>query len=125
MSGHSISHSRVHSLRKWYPNVLNKRVWSDSLDDWVRFKMTARALKEIDNIGGIDKYIMSLDDRSVGDSNYITKMHGLISSAMFHNGTLPEKMSKKLGYLVSPPPKVSKPESTRFLENSKDAELLI
>ena len=67
-SGNSISFSKKHTKRKWYPNVINKRVWSESLNDWVRFKMTTTALRGIDTEGGIDNYLMNLDDRSVAVS---------------------------------------------------------
>ena len=63
-----MSFSKKHSKRKWYPNVINKRVWSEALSDWVRFKMTTAALRGIDTEGGIDNYLMSLDDRTVAVS---------------------------------------------------------
>ena len=103
MTGYSISHSHAKTKRKWYPNVINKRVWSDALNDWVRFKMTTKALKEIDNIGGIDKYLLALDEKSVTDSNYVTKMRGLIGTALFHKGLLDEKGIRKLKYHKEPP----------------------
>ena len=102
--GRSISHSGVRSLRRWNPNVISKRVWSDALDNWVRFKMTTRALKEIDNSGGIDNYLLALDNESAAKSNYVTKMRGIIASTLFHRGTLSEKYTKKLGYHKQPPP---------------------
>ena len=102
--GHSVSHSKVHSKRRWYPNVINKRVWSDALDDWVRFKMTTTALKAIDSVGGVDNYILSLDEESVKDSNYITKVRGLVATALFHKGLLPERIIRRLNYHKIPPP---------------------
>ena len=102
--GRSISHSGVRSLRRWSPNVISKRVWSDTLDDWVRFKMTTRALKEIDNSGGIDNYLLLLDNESAAKSNYVTKMRGIIASTLFHRGSLQEKFVRKLGYHKQPPP---------------------
>jgi len=102
-SGHRISHSKVHSKRKFYPNVINKRVWTYALNDWVRFKMTTTALKAMDDYGGIDNYVMHLDEASVQDSNYIIKMRGLISAALFHKGKLSGLMSHKLGYDLAPP----------------------
>ena len=59
-SGHSISHSKAHTKRTWLPNAIDKRLWSYSLNDWVRFKMTTTALKSIDYCGGIDNYLMRL-----------------------------------------------------------------
>lgn len=107
--GHSISHSHTRSKRRWEPNVQNKRVWSEALDDWVRFKITTKALKEADNMGGIDNYIMSLDNAAVEKSNYITKMRGLIGSRMYHQGLLPALTIKRLGYDKVPPALVESP----------------
>ena len=59
--------------------------------------MTTTALKKIDDIGGIDNYIMNLDERSVEDSNYVTKMRGLIGAALHQKGKLSDRMSKRLG----------------------------
>ncbi|RYG68396.1 50S ribosomal protein L28 [archaeon] len=101
--GHSISHSMHHTKRSWQPNVQNKRLWSDALNDWVRFKITTAGIKAVDNYGGIDNYILGLDEKLVQDSNYITKMRGLIATAVFHKGELPPKMIKKLGYDKNPP----------------------
>ena len=101
--GRTISHSGVRALRRWNPNVINKRVWSDALEDWVRFKMTTRALKEIDNIGGIDNYLLALDNDSVARSNYITKIRGIISPVLYSRGQLNERLIRKLGYHKNPP----------------------
>eukprot|EP01041_Mallomonas_annulata_P010548 gene10548-21990_t len=103
MSGHTISHSGVRAKRKWYPNVLNKRVWSDALDTWVRFKMTARALKAIDDVGGIDNYLVDLHERDIKDSNYVIKMRGLVASALYHKGQLTEDQKRKMNYIKNPP----------------------
>ena len=62
----------------------NKRVYSEALDNWVRFRMTTAALRAIDNAGGIDTYLLQLDNRLVDDSNYVTKIRRLIGSTLFH-----------------------------------------
>ena len=90
-------------MKKWCPNVINKRVWSETLDDWVRFKMTTTALKKIDEYGGIDNYIMNLDEKSVSLSNYITKMRTIIGTSLFHQGKLNEMFTRKMGYHRNPP----------------------
>jgi len=83
--------------------VINKRVWSDALEEWVRFKMTTRALREIDNIGGIDNYLLALEEPQVAASNYVTKMRGLIATSLFHKGLLCKAHSRRLGYDRTPP----------------------
>jgi hypothetical protein len=67
--------------------------------------MTTAALKGIDKEGGIDNYLLNLDERSVQvdflavlsisltlifsqDSNYITKMRRIVGTAMFLKGSL-------------------------------------
>jgi large subunit ribosomal protein L28 len=103
--GNNVSHSIRKTRRRWYPNVINKRVWSESLDEWIRFKMTTRALKEIDKIGGVDNYLVGLDEKSVQESNYITKMRNRVAAAMFHQDQtlLHPQFIKRLGYHKQPP----------------------
>jgi ribosomal protein L28 len=83
--------------------VQNKRVWSDALEDWVSFKITTTAMKSADNVGGIDNYILTLDNDAVKASNYITKIRGLIGSRLYHQGLLSNSIIKHLGYDKIPP----------------------
>lgn len=110
--GHSISHSHTRSKRTWHPNVINKRVWSEGLEDWVRFKMTTAALRAIDRVGGIDNYVLGLDNFAVSESNYITKMRLLIATARYHKGILDEVSIRKLGFHRNLPPKISDASSS-------------
>lgn len=110
-TGNSISHSHAKTKRDWLPNVQNKRLWSDALNRWVRFKITTAGIKAVDHYGGIDNYILALDDRLVEDSNYVTKMRREISTALYFKGELPEKLIKHLGYDKVPPTKPVEEES--------------
>lgn len=65
--------------------------------------MTAKALKAIDTVGGIDNYLLALDEYSVRDSNYITKMRSIVATALYSKGLLHEKYIRKLGYHKNPP----------------------
>lgn len=104
--GNSISHSVKHTKRRWMPNVQNKRVWSYALDNWVRFKMTTRAMRAIDDCGGIDNYLLQLDHKLVDDSNYVTKIRQLIASTLYHKGLLSERATKRMGYHKMAPMKL-------------------
>mmetsp|Transcript_21644 Transcript_21644/g.31502 ORF Transcript_21644/g.31502 Transcript_21644/m.31502 type:complete len:196 (+) Transcript_21644:56-643(+) len=112
MSGNYISFSHKKTKRKWYPNVINKKVWSEALNDWVRFRMTTAALRGIDTEGGIDNYLLGLDEPSVRDSNYITKIRRLVGQALYMKGNLNDKMIKRLGFDVNPPQ--SMPEKSEY-----------
>ena len=48
--GNNVPHSLHKTRRTWLPNVQNKRVFSDSLGEMVRVKLTARALKTIKKV---------------------------------------------------------------------------
>ena len=102
--GNKVSHSMSHTRRRWYPNVKNKRVFSEAMDDFVRFKMTTRAMRAIDDAGGIDTYLLQLDNRLVEDSNYLMKIRMLIASTLYHKGELSEAFTKKLDFVKYPPP---------------------
>jgi ribosomal protein L28 len=84
--------------------VHQKHFWSYALDDFVRFKVTTAAIKAIDQYGGIDNYLLNLDEKLVSDSNYVTKYRNLIAATLFHKGELPPKYAKYLGYDKVPPP---------------------
>jgi ribosomal protein L28 len=97
-SGHSISFSHKKTKRKFYPNVINKRVYSECLDQYIRFRMTTTALKAIDSYGGIDKYMLDLDEVSVTDSTHNSRVRDLIASTLFHQGKLADRHIRRLGY---------------------------
>jgi hypothetical protein len=73
------------------------------MNDWIRFNMTTTAMKAIDDYGGIDNYILSLDDRQIDASNFVKKQRDLIASTLFYNGTLHIGIQKRLGFLKVPP----------------------
>ncbi|KAI9884509.1 MAG: AMP deaminase [Watsoniomyces obsoletus] len=49
---------RLKFRRKWKPNVHGKRLWSTSLQRWIRIKVSTRALRTIDKEGGLDEYLL-------------------------------------------------------------------
>ncbi|KAI8945673.1 hypothetical protein F4801DRAFT_567482 [Xylaria longipes] len=46
------------SRTSWLPNRHTKRLWSPSLNAFVRTRMTASVLHTIDRLGGIDEYLL-------------------------------------------------------------------
>lgn len=56
--GNSISFSHRKTRRTFKPNVQKKRLWSRTLQCWLRFNVTTHALKCIDKKGGIDEYLL-------------------------------------------------------------------
>ena len=83
MYGNNVSHSRrryVHAWawscahlathiprarrtrRRWLPNAQWKRLYSETLDAMLRFRITTHALRTIDKHGGIDNYLLRTPD---------------------------------------------------------------
>ena len=56
--------------RTFKPNVFKKRVYSETLDEMVRFHLTTSALRSIDKAGGLDNYLLT--------SKYVTEGEGLV-----------------------------------------------
>ena len=59
-TGNSRSFSMRATKRKFKPNVIIKRVYSEILDDMIRFHMTTSALRSIDKAGGLDNYLFKI-----------------------------------------------------------------
>jgi large subunit ribosomal protein L28 len=52
--------------RCWKPNNQKKRLYSEALDDWVKFDVTTAALRLIDRAGGVDNYMLATKDSELG-----------------------------------------------------------
>ncbi|OEU10205.1 ribosomal protein L28, partial [Fragilariopsis cylindrus CCMP1102] len=58
-TGNNLSFSMKHTKRTFKPNVFIKRVYSEILDEMVRFHLTTSTLRTIDKLGGLDNYILT------------------------------------------------------------------
>lgn len=68
-SGNKVCFSSKKFPRKFKPNVFVKRVYSEILDEMVRFHITTSALRSIDKAGGLDNYLLT--------SRHVTSGEGL------------------------------------------------
>lgn len=50
--------NEIKNRRHWRPNVHLKRLWSDSLNTFVRVRITTRVLRTLDKVGGLDEYLL-------------------------------------------------------------------
>lgn len=69
--GNKRSFAMNKSRRKFKPNVFIKRVYSEVLDEMVKFHLTASTLRSIDKAGGLDRYLLK--------SKYVTEGEGLVA----------------------------------------------
>ena len=56
------------SSRTFSPNVFTKSLYSETLDESIRLKVSAKALRSIDKAGGLDNYLFA--------SKYVTEGMG-------------------------------------------------
>ncbi|OBZ76218.1 54S ribosomal protein L24, mitochondrial [Grifola frondosa] len=57
-SGNNVPFSKQKTRRTWMPNIHSKRLFSDSLQEFVQLKVTARALRTVKKHGGLDNYLL-------------------------------------------------------------------
>lgn len=48
----------VKTRRKWRVNIHRKRLWSESLKNFVQTRVTTRVMRTIDKVGGLDEYLL-------------------------------------------------------------------
>mmetsp|Transcript_31994 Transcript_31994/g.90814 ORF Transcript_31994/g.90814 Transcript_31994/m.90814 type:complete len:134 (-) Transcript_31994:318-719(-) len=65
--GDSVSEDgKNRTKRKWSPNVQNKKLYSETLDKMIAFKVTTTALRTIDKVGGLDNYLLYTKEEKLG-----------------------------------------------------------
>jgi large subunit ribosomal protein L28 len=52
-----VSHSNVKTKKWMKPNVHKRRLWSDALNDFVVLRVTTSAIRSVEHVGGLDKFI--------------------------------------------------------------------
>lgn len=57
MSGHNRSHAENKTKRKFLPNVMDARIYSESLGRTVRLKVSNAGLRTLDHVGGLDAFV--------------------------------------------------------------------
>ncbi|GBE83368.1 hypothetical protein BKA93DRAFT_732743 [Sparassis latifolia] len=56
--GNNVPFSKHKTRRTWLPNIQSKRFFSEALQEYIRVKVSTRALKTIKKYGGIDQYVL-------------------------------------------------------------------
>ncbi|OCH85899.1 mitochondrial 50S ribosomal protein L28-like protein [Obba rivulosa] len=64
--GNNVPFSKRKTRRSWLPNVQSKRLFSDALQEFVKVKVTTRALRTIKKHGGIDQYVLKTNPDLLG-----------------------------------------------------------
>ena len=62
--GNHVSHANNKTLRRFYPNLQNRRFWVESENRWVRMRVSQAGLRTIDK-KGIDVVLAEMRERGV------------------------------------------------------------
>jgi large subunit ribosomal protein L28 len=61
-SGNNVSHANNKTRRRFLPNLQETSVLSDALGEMVRLRVSANGLKTIEHNGGLDAFLLSVND---------------------------------------------------------------
>lgn len=65
LTGNNVSHSKRKTRRRFLPNLQNVSLYSDSLKEVVKLRITVAALRTVDHNGGIDSFLLSTSNRNL------------------------------------------------------------
>ena len=57
MTGNNVSHSHRKTNRRFLPNLGQASLLSETLKQSFRFRVSARALRSVDKVGGLDAFL--------------------------------------------------------------------
>lgn len=61
-TGNNVSHSNARTRRTFAPNLQNVTLLSEALGHAVRLRITTRALRTVQKVGGLDAYLLGTAD---------------------------------------------------------------
>jgi len=67
MSGNNVSHSKVHTRRRFEVNLCNVTLMSDTLGQKYRLRIAAKTLRTVDFKGGLDAFLLGTKNHKLTD----------------------------------------------------------
>lgn len=61
-TGHKVSHSNRKTKRRFLPNLVNVTLSSETLEQSIRLRISANALRTVDHRGGLDGFLAKAKD---------------------------------------------------------------
>lgn len=65
MSGHNVSHANNKTKRRFLPNLVRVTLISEALNQNVRLRISAHALRSVEHRGGLDAFLAKSDEREL------------------------------------------------------------
>jgi large subunit ribosomal protein L28 len=67
MVGHIVSHSNIKTKRRYLPNLQDVTLASEALGRAFKLRITMAALRSVDHNGGLDGFIVKIDETKMSD----------------------------------------------------------
>ena len=64
--GHNVSHSNRRTKRRFNPNLQQVTFYSEALKHNVGLRVTTRAVRSVQKVGGIDRFLVDMDAAKLG-----------------------------------------------------------
>ncbi len=71
--GNNVSHANNKSRRRFLPNLVNVTLMSESLNQRVRMRISANALRSVEHRGGLDAFLMGAKERDLSQKAVMLK----------------------------------------------------
>ncbi|MEL6829779.1 MAG: 50S ribosomal protein L28 [Pseudomonadota bacterium] len=65
ITGNNVSHSNVHTKRRFLPNLVNVSLHSETLDQKFSLRIAAKTLRTVDKLGGLDAFLSQAKDAAL------------------------------------------------------------
>jgi large subunit ribosomal protein L28 len=67
LSGHNVSHANNKTKRRFLPNLQVTSLFSDTLNQMVKLRVTTHGIRTIEHNGGLDAYLLNTPNRKLGE----------------------------------------------------------
>jgi large subunit ribosomal protein L28 len=62
MVGNNVSHANNKTKRRFLPNLRPQSLYSETLGESIRLRISARAIRTVEHRGGLDSYLLDVRD---------------------------------------------------------------
>jgi large subunit ribosomal protein L28 len=73
LTGNNVSHANNKTKRRFLPNLLNVTLISEALNQNVRLRISANALRSVEHRGGLDAFLAKADEAELSQTARVLK----------------------------------------------------
>ncbi|OQM75146.1 50S ribosomal protein L28 [Manganibacter manganicus] len=73
MTGNNVSHANNRTRRRFLPNLVNVTLISEALNQNVRLRVSANALRSVEHRGGLDAFLAKADEKELSQRARLLK----------------------------------------------------